>query len=194
MRHRTAFVFLFLPGIFLLLSSLISIVFAQNIPLDNTYSNVLCGLSIDYPSSWIVRESNQKYLSGQSSLLVMAELRPHVPEGFKTVVELEAENITAYHDRSIEGIGEFMEFYLSETNVNIKESIKKDINNLSTHQIIYETLTPHGNVLKTKEVYIPTENTLYVIRYDTSGSNFYDKYISYFDSMILTIKVDGRKC
>lgn len=99
MRHRTAFVFLFLPGIFLLLSSLILIVLAQNIPLDNTYSNVLCGLSIDYPSSWIVRESNQKYLSGQSSLLVMTELRPNVPEGFKTVVELEAENITAYHRR-----------------------------------------------------------------------------------------------
>lgn len=176
------------------LMPLISIIFAQNVPLDNTYYNQVCGLSIDYPSGWIVREFNQKYKSGPSSLFVMAELRPGVPDGFKNVVEVETEDISAYHDKSIKGIGDFMEFYLSESNVNIKESIMKDIQNTQTHQITYERLTPNGNVLKTKEVYIPTENNLYVIRYDTSGSNYYDRYIAYFNSMIQTIKVNDRKC
>ena len=162
--------------------------------MDNTYFNEICGFSMDYPSGWIVREFNQKYKSGLSSLFVMAELRPAVPDGFKNVVELETEDISAYHDTSIEGIGDFMEFYLSESNVNIKESITKDIQNTSTHQITYERLTPNGNVLKTKEIYIPTENNLYVIRYDTSGSNYFDRYVTYFDSMIQTIKVNDQKC
>ena len=182
-------------ALFLLSSlSLTSNVMAQNISLENTYTNEICGLSIDYPTNWIVREFNQKYQSGLSSLFVMAEMKPGVPDGFKTVVELESEDITPYPDISIKGIGEFMEFYLSETNVNIKESLRKDINNASAHQIVYDRLTPDGNVLKTKEIYIPTEKNLYVIRYDTSGSNYYDKYISYFDSMIQTIKVNDQKC
>lgn len=145
-------------------------------------------------SGWIVREFSQEYKSGPSSLFVMAELRPGVPDGFKNVVEVETEDISAYHDKSIKGIGDFMEFYLSESNVNIKESIMKDIQNTQTYQITYERLTPNGNVLKTKEVYIPTENNPYVIRYDTSGSNYYDRYITYFNSMIQTIKVNDRKC
>ncbi|HKR72648.1 MAG TPA: hypothetical protein VJR94_00900 [Candidatus Nitrosocosmicus sp.] len=194
MSYQIALVFCLAVIALFLSFSLISIVVAQNIPLENTYFNEICGLSIDYPFGWIVREFNQKYQSGPSSLFVMAEMKPDVPDGFKTVVELEAEDITAYHDMSVKGIGEFMEFYLSETNVNIKESLRKDINNSSAHQIIYERLTPDGNVLKTKEIYIPAKNNLYVIRYDTSSSNYYDKYISYFDSMIQTIKVDGRKC
>lgn len=193
MRYQIVVVF-HLPIIALFLLSLISIALAQNIPLDNIYTNEICGLSIDYPTSWIVREFNQKYEAGPSSLFVMAELRPSIPDGFKNVVELEAEDITAYPDTSIKGIGEFMEFYLSESNVNIKESIRKDINNTSSHQIVYERLTPNGNVLKTKEIYIPFENNLYVIRFDTLGPNFYDKYISYFDSMVQSISVDGRRC
>ncbi len=193
MRYQIV-IALHLPIIILILLSLISVALAQNVPLDNTYSNEMCGFSIDYPTSWIVREFNQKYKSGPSSLFVMAELRPGVPDGFKNVVEIEAEDITAYHDMSIKGIGEFMEFYLLESNVNIKESIRKDINNTSAHQIVYERLTPNGNVFKTKEIYIPTESNLYVIRFDTLGSNFYDKYISYFDSMVQSIDVDGKKC
>jgi hypothetical protein len=192
MRHHIVTYVHFSITLFLL--SLISITFAQNISLENTYFNKICGLSIDYPSGWIVREFNKKYESGPSSLFVMAELRPGVPDGFKNVVELETEDISAYYDSSIKGIEDFMEFYLSESNVNIKESITRDIQNTSTHQITYERLTPNGNILKTKEIYIPTENNLYVIRYDTLGSNYYDKYIAYFDNMVQTIKVNDRKC
>jgi hypothetical protein len=64
----------------------------------------------------------------------MVDLRPGVPDGFKNVVELETEDISAYHDKSIKGIGDFMEFYLSESNINLKESITKDIQNTPTHQ------------------------------------------------------------
>jgi hypothetical protein len=167
---------------------------AQNIPLVNTYSNNICGLSIDYPAKWIVREFNQKYKSGPSTLFVMAEIRPNTPDGFRNVVELEAEEISVYQDRSLKGIGEFMEYYLSQSNVSIKESIRKDIQNTPAYQIIYERLTPNGNVLKTQEVYIPTEYSLYIIRYDTTGSNYYDKYITHFRDMIQTLQVDGRKC
>ncbi len=193
MRYHVLFTILLSIALLFLLSW-ISKVIAQNIPLVNTYFNKLCGLSIEYPEKWIVREFNQKYKSGPATLFVMAEIRPNEPDGFRNVVELEAEDISAYQDRSLKGIGEFMEFYLSQSNASIKESIRKDIQNTPAYQIIYERLTPNGNVLKTQEIYIPIENNLYIIRYDTWGSNYYDKYISYFNDMVQTLQVDGRKC
>jgi hypothetical protein len=56
----------------------------------------------------------------------MAELRPDVPNGFKNVVELETEHISAYHDKSIKRYWRFYGILSIRSDVNIKESITKE--------------------------------------------------------------------
>ncbi len=180
-----------LVPILIIFGSLTTITFAQNPALSKTYSNSVCGLSINYPDNWVVDESNMKF----GNLYSMAELKPNTSDGFKNIIDLDAEGISEYPDKSIEGIADFMEFYHSpDTGDVILQSNRIDIQGTPAHEIVYEHIVSNGEIWKHKEVYIPVGNTLYTIQYDTVGSEYYDKYISIADNMIQTVKVDGRAC
>lgn len=180
----------FVP-ILIIFGSLTTITFAQNPQLSKTYSNSMCGLSINYPDNWIVEESDFK----TGNLYSMAEIKPNTSEGFKSILDLDAEGISFYRDKSIEGIADFMKFYHAhDMGDTILQSNRIDIQGSPAHEIVYETMAPNGEIWKSKEVYIPSENTLYVIQYNTVGSDYYDKYISIVDKIIQSVKVDGRAC
>ena len=100
--------------VILLLGSAISVTFGQNPTLSKTYTNSLCGLSINYPDNWIVEESNSKYEEGQSSLVNMAEISPDVSDGMRSTVQLEAEGMSGYRDKSFDEIIDFLESFRSE--------------------------------------------------------------------------------
>ncbi|MDN5847794.1 MAG: hypothetical protein L0H53_16135 [Candidatus Nitrosocosmicus sp.] len=175
----------------MLFGSATTLAYAQNPSLSKTYSNAMCGLSINYPDNWVVEESNMKF----GNLFDMAEIKPNTPDGFKNTVALEAQGISIYPDKSIEGIAEFMEFYHApDMGDTIIQSNRIDIPGTPAHEIVYEYMTSKGDIWKDKEVYIPSENTLYVIRYNTVGLDYYDKYSSIVDDMIQSVKVDGRVC
>lgn len=178
----------------LLLASFTPAGFAQNSPLIKTYSNALCGLSINYSENWIIEESNSKFEEGQSSLVDMAEISPDVTDGYQSTIQLEGEGISPYKGKSIEEIGDFMKDFLSGPGTTIIHSLRSDIGDLTTYEILYEQDTSSGNVWKIKETYIPSENTLYVIRYFTTSPELFDNYASVADSMIQSVKVDGRAC
>ena len=86
-----------LVPILLIFGSLTAITFAQNPALSKTYSNSVCGLSINYPDNWVVDESNMKF----GNLYSMAELKPNTSDGFKNIIDLDAEGISEYPDKSI---------------------------------------------------------------------------------------------
>ncbi|MDN5847010.1 MAG: hypothetical protein L0H53_12135 [Candidatus Nitrosocosmicus sp.] len=154
----------------------------------------MCGLSINYPDNWVVEESNSKFEEGSSSLVSVAELMPNTLDGFRSTVQLDGEGISAFRDKSIEGIAEFMEFYHSNPGVTIVQSTGTTVQGIPAHEIVYEETSPSGDVWKAKETYFPSENTLYVIRYFTLGSEYYNKYITIVNDMIQSIKVDGCAC
>jgi hypothetical protein len=167
------------------------VTFAQSPPLSKTYTNALCGLSINYPDNWAVKEWDFK----TGDLYSMAEIKPNTSEGFKSNLVLNAESISFYRDKSIEGIADFMEFYHApDMGDTILQSNRIDVQGIPAHEIVYEYVSSSDEIKKNKEVYIPSENTLYVIRYETVGSDYYNKYISIVDNMIQTVKVDGRAC
>ena len=77
--------------------------FAQSgTQLDQTYTSEECGISIKFPSNWIIEELNDKY----TTLMALANFQPDIPDGFSNTVELEAWDISEYPDKSIEGIAE----------------------------------------------------------------------------------------
>lgn len=180
--------------VILLFGSTISVTFAQNPTLSKTYTNDLCGLSINYPDNWIVEESNSKYEEGQSSLVSMAEISPNVSDRMRSTVQLEAEGMSGYRDKSFDEIVDFLESFYDYPGTTIIHSVRTDVQGNPAHEIVYEEILSSGDIWKKKEVYIPSQNTLYVIRYDTVGTDYYDKYISIVDEMIQTVKVDGRAC
>jgi hypothetical protein len=170
------------------------VTFAQSQTLNKTYANDLCGLSINYPDDWMVEESNTKYEEGQSSLVVMAEISPNVSDRMRSTVQLEAEGMSGYRDKSFEEIIDFLESFYDYPGTTIIQSERTNVQGKPAYEIVYEETLSSGEIWKKKEVYIPFESTMYVIRYDTVGTNYYDKYISIVDDMIQTVKVDGRAC
>jgi hypothetical protein len=72
--------------------------------------------------------------------------------------------------------------------------MRNDIQGIPAHEILYEQTTSKGDIWKIRETYVPFESTLYVIRYFTTSSDFYDKYVTVVDDMIQSVKVDGRVC
>src|SRR2546426_12111813 len=93
----------------LLLLSLAHVTSAQTTsPLNQLYTNTLCGISVNYPSTWIKEESNKKIEVGRVSSITLAQLEP---DGFKSTVELEAGNIAPPTDKSIEAIADFQKEY-----------------------------------------------------------------------------------
>lgn len=178
--------------IIILLASFTPIIFAQNPSLTKTYSNALRGLSINYPDKWIVEESNSRYEEGQSSLVDIAEISSDAPDGYRSTIQLEGEGMSPYKGKSIEEIGTFMKDFLSGPGTTIIHSMRSDIGHMMAYDILYEQSTSSGNLWKIKETYIPSENTLYVIRYFTTSPEHFDKYASVADTMIQSVKVDGE--
>lgn len=173
------------------LGSTVLISFAQNSQLNRVYSNIPCGMAISYPDSWIVEERNYKL----DNITHIAEIKPNTNYGFKGIVYLEAQNIFTFQNKSIEAIASLMEsHHLSEIGNSVIESSKIDIQRVPSHEIIYKHINLNSDISKTKEVYIPYGNTLYILRYHTLDTDYYDNYISIVNEMIQSIRVDGRAC
>src|SRR5687768_11928718 len=67
--------------------------------LDKTYTNPQCGISMNYPSDWIITEFNEKSFD-------MTSLANFKPSGTGITLQLEATDISAYAeaDKSVEGL------------------------------------------------------------------------------------------
>jgi hypothetical protein len=81
--------------------------------LAQKYSNAKCGITIMYPSNWIIEELNEKFGEGTSAPMTgLANFNPDTPESYKSTIESEAWDISKYPDKSIEGIAESEKDYV----------------------------------------------------------------------------------
>jgi hypothetical protein len=174
--------------------------FAQSsIPLSQLYKNILCGISINYPSDWVKEESNKKIDVKDSSTTTLATIEPNTEDGFMSTVELEANSMSNYPDKSIQGIGDFMKEYLQMgPDITIEQSGAEKINGYPSYKIVYiqrfSSTTGSAEVWKIMEVYVLSDNIEYTIRFAATDSIHYYKYISTVENMIQSIKIEGQKC
>jgi PsbP-like protein len=167
-----------------------------SLPLDQSYKNTLCGIAIKYPSGWVTEESNKKFSSGKAELIDMATIKPDTIDGFKTTVDLEANSMSSFLDKSIQGIGNDMKDYiLLSPEASIEGSQVTEINGHPAYKIVYtQGHSSSPEVWKIMEVYIIDGTTEYTIRFTGTDLEHYDKYVYTFVNMINSVKMEGKKC
>lgn len=84
--------------------------FSQGQTLQKTYSNLNCGVSIQYPSNWKFEESTDE---PGNIINYIVDLQPNNDEGFHNVVSIELDDLSGLSDRSFQGIKDYEEEALS---------------------------------------------------------------------------------
>jgi hypothetical protein len=159
--------------------------------LDATYANTQCGISIQHPSNWKSEEINDDP-GGVINYIV--DLQPNDDEGFRNVVSIELDDISSLSDKSFTGIKDFEEETLSTQGDSSKiiTSETSQVAGYPAQKIIYtEGLegTPENDRSKLMKVILVTFDREYVIIYDASNSDYYDKHIATFEEMLNTLKI-----
>jgi hypothetical protein len=168
-------------------------------PLSQLYKNTLCGISINYLSGWVKEESNKKIDVKGSSTTTLATIEPNTKDGFMSTVELEANSMSNYLDKSIQGIGDFMKEYIQMgPDTTIEQSGTAEVNGYPSYKIVYiqsfSSTTGSPQVWKIMEVYVLSDNIEYTLRFTATDSEHYYKHISTVENMIQSIKIEGQKC
>ena len=93
---------------FAILFSFTAVAFGQT--LDKTYSSFECGVSIKYPSNWVIEEIKDDEVGVLNSIV---DIQPNNENGFRNVVNIELDDISSLSARSFQDIKEFEEESLS---------------------------------------------------------------------------------
>jgi hypothetical protein len=157
--------------------------------LDKTYANTQCGISVNYPSDWIIQEFNDKSLD-------MTSLANFKPSGAGITLQLEATDISAYAvpDKSVEGLANVeKEDILLNPEASIEQSNTTEVSGIPAYRIVYNDPISPTDTWKILYMIIASNNTQYTLRYSATSQDEYGKYVPVVDSMIKSIKIDGSK-
>ena len=157
--------------------------------LDKTYANTQCGISVNYPSDWIIVEFNEKSLD-------MTSLANFKPSGAGITLQLEATDISAYAepDKSVEGLANVeKENILLNPEASIEQSNRTEVSGIPAYRIVYNDPISPTDTWKILYMIIASNNTQYTLRFTATSQDEYGKYIPVVDNMIKSIKIDGSK-
>ena len=157
--------------------------------LDQTYANTQCGISMNYPSSWIIVEFNEKSLD-------MTSLANFKPSGTGITLQLEATDISAYAepDKSVEGLANVEKGnILLNPEASIEQSNITEVSGIPAYRIVYNNPITPTDTWKILYMIIASNNTQYTLRFTATSQDEYGSYIPVVDNMIKSIKIDGSK-
>jgi hypothetical protein len=165
--------------------------FSQGQTQQKTYSNLKCGVSIQYPSNWKFEESTDE---PGKIINYIVDLQPNNDEGFHNVVSIELDDLSGLSDRSFQGIKDYEEEALSGFGDidKILTSETVQVGGFPAQKIVYtEGLagTPENERYKKIAVAIVAFDREYKIIYDATDASYYDKHISDFEAMLKTFKI-----
>jgi hypothetical protein len=158
-------------------------------PLDQTYTNTQCGISVNYPSDWIIVEFNDKSLD-------MTNLANFKPSGAGITLQLEATDISAYAapDKSVEGLANVeKENILLNPEASIEQSNRTEVSSIPAYKIVYNDPISPTDTWKILYMIIASNNTQYTLRFSAISQDEYESYIPVVNNMIKSIKIDGSK-
>lgn len=157
--------------------------------LDKTYANPQCGISMNYPSDWIITEFNDKSLD-------MTSLANFKPSGTGITLQLEATDISAYAepDKSVEGFANVeTEDILLNPEASIEQSNITEVSGIPAYRIVYNNPITPTDTWKILYMTIASDNTQYTLRFTATSQDEYGKYVPVVDNMIKSMKIDGNK-
>jgi hypothetical protein len=157
--------------------------------LDKTYTNPQCGISMNYPSDWIITEFNEKSLD-------MTSLANFKPSGAGITLQLEATDISAYAeaDKSVEGLANIeKEDILLNPEASIEQSNTTEVSGIPAYRIVYNNPITPSDTWKILYLIVASNNTQYTLRFTATSQDEYGSYVPVVDNMIKSIKIDGSK-
>ena len=158
-------------------------------PLDKSYVNENCGVSINYPSDWKLEEKIQNDATLPVNYIV--EFQPNNEEDSMTIVGIELDDISHLPDRTLESIKTSEENNITMGGTGIIETSEPiSIAGYDAQKIVYTVLGEDNDRLKKMEIDVLAYNREYKITFDTSGTSLYQKYISTVEEMIRTFKIN----
>jgi PsbP-like protein len=170
----------------------------KNSPVNSgfsVYQNPEHKVQVQYPPSWTKEDQNDKFTSGSSTLYALSTLQPDTPEGFKTTLELEINDIASYPGdlKSLIGLADFeKENILLSPEAQILSSNEIQINGCPAHEVIYSQGIPNKeDKWKILETLLVDCNKEYVLRFTATDNSLYDQYIEPVQQMIQSYKVGG---
>jgi hypothetical protein len=119
----------------------------------------------------------------------IVELQPNNDEGFNNVVSIELDKISWPTEKTIEGIKDFEEDYITTGGIgSIVSSERSSVAGYPAQKIVY---TEQGDdfTFKKMETDVVAFDREYKIIYDTSSPEFFDKYLTTVEEMLKTIKI-----
>jgi hypothetical protein len=160
--------------------------------LDQTYANMQCGFSMNYPSDWTKEELNEKVVTRTD----LANFKPSGPDSSEVSLSLEANDITAY-PKSAKSVDAFAnaekEIILLIPQVSIEQSERTEVGGMPAYKIVHNNPVTPDNVWKTMNLIIVSGDMQYTLLFSTTSQDEYGKYIPVVDNMIKSIKIDGSK-
>jgi photosystem II reaction center protein PsbP len=169
--------------------------------LDETYANSRCGVSIQYPSSWISGEDNDDDATVNNFIV---EIQPNSPDGYKTAASIELNDISGRSDRTFTGVKNFEEGTLIAQG-DLKKIIMTEpaqIAGYPAEKIVYadgsKAISDNEGFKKMKVILVAFDRE-YVITFHATSPDYYDNNISTFEDMLNTFQItkpkfDGISC
>jgi hypothetical protein len=170
----------------------------KNSPVNSgfsAYQNSEHKVQVQYPPSWTKEDQNNKFTSGSSTLYGLTTLQPNTPEGFRSTLELEINDISSYPGdlKSLSGLADFeKENILLSPEAQISSSNEIQINGCPAHEIVYSQGIPNReDKWKILETFLVDCNKEYVLRFTATDNSLYDEYIEVVQQMVQSYKVEG---
>jgi eukaryotic-like serine/threonine-protein kinase len=158
------------------------------------YQNPEHKIQVQYPASWNKEDQNNKFTSGSSTLYALTTLQPNTPEGFRTTLELEINDISSYPGdlKSLSGMADFEKENILSPEAQILSSNEIQINGCPAHEIVYSQGIPNKeDKWKILETFLVDCNKEYVLRFTATDNNLYDQYIESVQQIVQSYKVTG---
>ena len=170
----------------------------KNSPVNSgflVYQNPEHKVQVQYPASWTKEDQNNKFTSGSTTLYALTTLQPNTPEGFRTTLELEINDISSYPGdlKSLTGMTDFeKEKILLSPEAQILSLNEIQINGCPAHEIVYSQGIPNKeDKWKILETFLVDCNKEYVLRFTATDNSLYDQYIESVQQMVQSYKGEG---
>jgi len=158
--------------------------------LENTYTNEKCGISIQYPKDWTVKESNYIY---EDKSKTIADFQSADNDIYGLDIEIENFALSKYSMSDIAEEKGFEEPVLPGSKI-IYSGIG-EINGFPTYKLIYSDAIKFYR----SHILIIAFDREYQLNFDESDKEDFDKYSSIVEEMANSIKItkpnfEGVKC
>jgi hypothetical protein len=155
-----------------------------------TYTNINCGISIQYPIDWESLQVDGVTLRSDYIAEQLVNFQPTKASG--SIVKIELRDISNSTDKSFEGVTSADEDYIRTDVGKFETAERTQIGEYPALKIVYVEEIPGVSKTdwsKKMEVDIVAFNREYKLIYDAENAADYKKFISKFEEMLPTFKI-----